>query len=79
MYLSSVEVTYSFCPAVVFSGLNFNVADLSASFNPVNSVSVTTAPLQLCQFGLALAMQDSSCSEVESDYQHKRSRRKSGP
>lgn len=30
--VSSVEVNYSFCPPVVFSGVNFNVADLSLSF-----------------------------------------------
>lgn len=57
---------------------------LSIIYNPVNSISVTTAsaaPLQLCQaqFGSTFAMQDSSCSQVKSDYQHKRCSKKSGP
>lgn len=30
--VGSVEVNYSSCPPVVFSGVNSNVADLSASF-----------------------------------------------
>lgn len=55
----------------------------SIIFNPVNSASVTTAPLRLCQAQFssasALAVQDSCCSQVESDYRHRRRRRKPGP
>lgn len=52
---------------------------LSIIYNPVNSerVTATETPLQLCQaqFGSALAVQDSSCSQVESDYRHWGSRK----